>query len=148
MKVIKKIYNAFIQGPVYLILFGLIFFGIGAGLSYKQSSMEREGTQAPGEVISLAENCDDDGCAYAPIVSFIAREGNTVSFRSTYSSNPPAYQVGEKVTVIYLPDTPENAGIKDEGMGFRIVFMIVGGLITCVGLGMFSTSVVKIFIKE
>jgi len=148
MKIIKQIFTSFIKGPVYLILFGLIFFGIGAGLTYKQSSMEQEGTQAPGEVISLTTSCDDDGCAYAPIVSFKTRDGITVTFESIYSSNPPAYDIGEKVTVIYLPDMPEKAGIKDEGMGFRIVFMIVGGLITCVGLGIFSTRVVKSFIRE
>ena len=148
MKIIKQIFASLFHGPVYLIVFGLIFFGIGAGLTYKQSSMEREGAQAAGEVISLDTNCDSDGCAYAPIVSFKTREGISVTFESTYSSNPPAYEIGEKVTVIYLPDEPEQAGIKDEGMGFRIVFMIVGGLITAIGLGMFSTSVVKSFIKE
>jgi hypothetical protein len=148
MSVIKQIFNSFMRGPVYLILFGLIFFGVGAGLSYKQSSMQRAGTQVPGEVVSLDTNCDNDGCAYAPIVSFKTREEKTVTFESTYSSNPPAYEIGEKVTVIYLPDNPEKAVIKGEGTGFRIVFMIVGGLITCVGLGMFSTSVVKSFLKE
>jgi len=145
---IKKIFNAFIRGPVFLILFGLIFFGIGAGLTYKQSYLERGGTQASGEVTSLAESCDDDGCSYTPIVRFITLEGNTFSFRSTYSSYPPEYEIGEKVTVIYLPEAPENVVIKGEGTGFRIVFMIVGGIIACVGLGMFSTTVVKIFIKE
>ena len=148
MSVVKQILNSLIHGPIYLIVFGLIFFGIGAGLTYKQSSVERDGTQVPGEVVSLAENCDNDGCTYAPIVSFKTREGKMVSFESTYSSYPPAYEIGEKVTVIYSLDAPEKAVIKGEGMGFRIVFMIVGGLIAAVGLGMFSTSVVKSFVRE
>ena len=148
MGVIKQIIKSFLNGPVYLIVFGLIFFGIGAGLTYKQINLERDGSQAPGEVISLVTNCDDDGCAYAPIVSFKTREGKTITFESTYSSNPPAYDIGEKVTVIYALDAPDKAVIKGSGLVFRLVFMIVGGLIAGVGLGMFSTSVVKSFIKE
>ena len=148
MSVIKQIYNAFMHGPVYLILFGLIFFGIGAWLTYSQSSLEKRGEQAPGEVIGLDENCSDDGCAYAPLVSFKTNDGITVTFESSYSSSPPAYEVGEQVTVFYLPDAPEKAVIKGEGTGFRIIFMIVGGIITAIGLGAFSTSLVRIFIKE
>lgn len=147
MKIMKQILGSFINGPVYLILFGLIFFVIGGGLSYKQDVLERNGVQAPGEVIDLAPNCDDDGCTYVPIVNFKTREGKTVSFQSTYSSNPPAYEIGEKVTVYYQPDDPDKAGIKGEGMWFRVIFMIVGGVIAAVGLGMFSTSVVKSLIK-
>jgi len=148
MSVIKQIFNSLMHGPVYLIIFGLIFFGIGAGLSYKQINLERDGAQAPGEVISLVTNCDDEGCAYAPIVSFKTREGKTVTFESTYSSNPPAYEIGEKVTVIYALEAPDKAVIKGAGLAFRLVFMIAGGLIAGIGLGMFSTSVVKSFIKE
>lgn len=148
MSILKQIFQSLVRGPIYLILFGLIFFGIGVGLTYRQSVLERDGEQAPGEVISLSTNCDDEGCAYAPVVSFKTRDGNKVTFESSFSSNPPAYEVGEKVTVFYPPDAPEKAIIKGAGLGFRIVFMIVGGLISAVGLGMFSTSVVRIFIKE
>ena len=38
------------HGPIYIILFGLVFFGIGAGLTYTQRAFERQGAQAQGEV--------------------------------------------------------------------------------------------------
>jgi hypothetical protein len=148
MSVVKQILNSLIHGPIYLIVFGLIFFGIGAVMSYKQNNLEQNGVQAQGEVISLVTNCDDDGCAYAPIVSFKTRDAKTITFESTYSSNPPAYEIGEQVTVIYVLEAPEKAGIKGEGLVLRIIFMIAGGLIAAIGLGMFSTSVVRSFIKE
>ncbi len=71
MNFIKRVYKSFMAGPVYIIAFGLVFYGIGAGLTYKQSNYEREGLQAQGEVISLNESCDDEGCTYAP--SFASR---------------------------------------------------------------------------
>lgn len=148
MKVIKQIFNSFVQGPVFIILFGLIFFGIGAGLTIRQANLEREGEQAQGEVIGLSESCDDDGCAYAPVVRFTTRAGQSVTFESTFYSSPPSYRTGERVTVNYPPDAPEKAGIKGEGMLFRIIFLVVGGLIMAVGLGMFSTSLVRSFLKD
>ena len=95
MSVIKRLINSFLQGPVFIILFGMVFFGIGAGLSYKQYVLARDGVQAQGNVTSLSPNCDDDGCTYAPVVRFNTRDGNSISIESTYSSSPPAYDVGE-----------------------------------------------------
>lgn len=137
MSIIKQIYSSLIRGPIYLIIFGLIFFGIGARLSLKQIILERYGTQADGEVISLTTRCDDDGCSYSPVVRFETQYGNKISFESTYSSSPPSYEIGERVTVIYPQETPERAEIKGGGMVFRIIFMIVGGVITSFGLGLF-----------
>lgn len=141
MDTIKRIYSSFMRGPVYVIAFGLIFFGIGAGLSYKQYRLERDGTTAQGEVVSFTSNCDDEGCSYSPVVRFNIQNGETITFESTYSSSPPAYDVGEEVTVIYSPDAPENAQIKGGGKVFRIVFMAVGGVIIAVGLFFFFINV-------
>ncbi len=146
MSVIKQIFNAFTRGPVYIVFFGLIFFGVGAGLTYQQLILEREGVQAQGEVINLVTNCDDEGCSYAPVVRFKAQDGGTISFESTYSSNPPSHYVGETVTVIYRLEAPEKADIKGEGQLFRIIFMSVGGIVIILGLGMFFLNLRNSFI--
>jgi hypothetical protein len=138
MNAIQKIINSFVQGPIYLVLFGLVFFGIGAGLAFKQYVLERDGAEAQGKVVSLDQSCDDDGCTYSPVVSFQTRGGKSVTFDSTYSSSPPAYDIGETVTVIYPPDAPEKAVIKGEGAVFRIIFMAVGGVVIAFGLYMFG----------
>jgi len=148
MSFLKRIYKSFVGGPFYLVLFGLVFFGIGAGLTYRQQILENQSSQAIGEVIYLSESCDDDGCTYAPVVRFETKAGNTVSFESLYSSSPPAYHVGESVQVIYSPENPEKAVIKGEGMLFRIIFMIVGGIVVTVGLGIFGMNVSNSYLES
>jgi len=141
MSLIKRIYKSLMRGPIYILLFGLIFYGIGFGLGYKQYSLERQGLQVQGEVVSFVQKCNDDGCSYAPIVRFQTQDGRSVSYESYFSSSPPAYDVGESVQVFYSPENPEKAAIKGEGQVFRIVFMLVGGVIIIFGLGMFGSNV-------
>ena len=148
MSLIKRLYQSFMRGPIYIILFGLIFFGIGAWLTYSQRTFEREGAEAQGEVVSLTSRCDDDGCSYAPVVSFKTQAGGSVTFETTYSSNPPAYDIGETVTVIYSLENPDKAVIKGQGQGFRIIFMSVGGLVILGGLWMFSSNVRDSFMTK
>ena len=100
-----------------------------------------------GEVVSLTESCDEDGCSYKPVVRFETENGQTVSFEGTYSSSPPAYDIGETVTVIYSITDPEEAVIKGEGQLFRVIFMIVGGVIIAIGLLVFGSNVRNSFIS-
>jgi len=130
-----------VGGPIYIILFGLVFFGIGAGLTYKQRTFERQGAQAQGEVTGLQTNCDNDGCTYTPVVRFTTHAGESISFASSYSSNPPAYDIGESVIVIYSLEDPDKAVIKGQGQLFRIIFMIVGGAVIIFGLAIFSSNI-------
>ena len=137
MSMAKQIYRSLIQGPIYILIFGLIFLAIGAGPTLTQLLIEREGEQAQGEVIRLAERCDSDGCTYAPVVSFVLRNGQTVTFESSYSSNPPSYEVGEQLTVLYPREAPEKAQIKGGGKVLRITFTIVGGIAIFFGVRIF-----------
>ena len=60
---------------------------------------------------------------------------------SSFASSPPAHEIGETVTVFYAPDNPEDAFIKGEGGVFRIVFMIIGGVIILAGFIFFSFNI-------
>lgn len=149
MNTIKRIYKSFMHGPIYVVLFGMIFFGIGGGLTYRQYTFEQQGIQVLGEVTGhTMGNCDDDGCSYKSVVSFKTQDEKSISFPSNYSSSPPAYDVGETVTVFYSPENPEKAIIKGEGKVFRIVFMSVGGVIILFGLSLFTSNVKKSFKTE
>jgi hypothetical protein len=148
MSGLKRAYRSFMQGPILIILFGLAFFGIGAGLSYKYFNLQLNGEQAQGQVIGLSEQCDDEGCAYAPVVSFQTRDGRTVTYRSSYASSPPAYDVGESVTVYFDPENPEKPAIKGEGSIFRIIFVTVGGSIMIFGLYTFGRNLINPIAKE
>lgn len=148
MSLIKRIYKAFVGGPLYVILFGLVFYGVGAGLTYRQRTMERQGLQVTGEVVSLVQNCDDDGCAYAPVVRFETQDGRSVSYESSFSSSPPAYDVGESVQVFYSPENPEKVVIEGEGRVLRLIFTIIGGLIIIFGFSLFGSNIKNSYVES
>jgi hypothetical protein len=149
MDTIKGIYKAFMHGPIYVVLFGMIFFGIGGGLTYRQYTYEQQGIQVQGEITGhTMGNCDEDGCSYKSVVSFKTQRGKSISFATTYSSSPPAYDVGDTVTVFYSPENPEKAIIKGEGLVLRIVFMSVGGVIILFGLSLFASNLRKSSLTE
>lgn len=137
MNVYQRIINSFMHGPIYILFFGFIFFAIGAGMSYHQYNLERNGAQARGEVIALSESCDDEGCTYTPVVRFQTPGGKPVTFESSFSSSPPSHEVGEQVTVLYPTGEPEKADIKGEGKVFRIIFTVVGGVTIIFGMWLF-----------
>ena len=146
----KSIFNKHMIGPLIFLLFGLIFFAIGSGLTMRQRSLERHGIEAPGVVVGLQENYDSDGSTYTPVVHFKTASGQSVEFLSPYSSNPPDYSVGEQVIVVYTLEQPEKALIKGNGQLLHVIFMLVGGVIAVVGAYLtFSTlSEVTIFNLE
>jgi len=148
MSFIKRLYKSFMHGPIYVILFGLVFYGVGAGLTYRQHTMERQGIQVQGEVVSLVQNCDDDGCAYAPLVRFKTQEGQSVSYESSFSSSPPAYELGESVQVFYSPENPEKAVIEGEGRVLRLIFTIIGGLIIIFGMSLFGSNIKNSYVES
>jgi len=148
MNFFKRIWQSFMRGPVWVILFGLVFFGIGAGLTYRQFMIRQDAFEVPGEVIRLNESCDDEGCTYSPVVRFTTQDGRQVTYNSTFSSSPPAYDIGEQVTMFYQPDDPQRATIKGEGGVFRFIFAGVGGVIIVVGLAFFASNIKNSYLEE
>jgi hypothetical protein len=57
-------------------------------------------------------NSSEGGCCvYSPVVEFTVN-GQTYSFDGGNASDPPAYRVGEVVSVIYDPSDPSTAQIN------------------------------------
>ncbi len=104
---------------------------VGAFFMYKSANEFLETSiTAEGTVIDLlrsrSSSSSDNSITYKPLVEFTEKEGNRIEFSSSTSSNPPSYSVGEKVEVLYNPESPNKAKIK----GF---FSIWGG-VTIVGI--------------
>ncbi len=148
MKLFRKIKESIFGVPLFLFLFGLVFFGIGAGLTYHQIIFKMDALQAPGEVIGLSESCDNDGCVYRPDVRFTTVAGETVYYHSTYGSYPPEYQVGEAVNIYYKSDNPQKAIIAGEGGIFRIIFMAIGGIVMLGGVVFFGVNLYNSFLTR
>ena len=129
----KTLFSRQLVGPFIFFLFGMLFFAIGSGMTMRQRTLEKQSVEAPGVVISLQENYDSDGSTYAPVVQFRTNSGQSIEFVSSYFSSPPAYDIGESVTVAYPPDNPTDAIIKGDGQFLHIIFMLLGGIVAAIG---------------
>ncbi|NMC14391.1 MAG: DUF3592 domain-containing protein [Chloroflexi bacterium] len=64
-----------------------------------------------------------------PVVRFTTPQGEEISFTDRVGSNPAEYKVGDKVEVLYNPDHPQEATIKNW---MQVWFTPLG--ITSIGL--------------
>ncbi|ABQ07553.1 DUF3592 domain-containing protein [Flavobacterium johnsoniae] len=96
-----------------------------------------------GDVVELVRERSNNSIMYAPVVSFITKEGSKIEITSSVSSNPPSYNVGETVEIMYNPKEPNKANINSFEslwlgvlvMGiFGIIFFLVGFLIILYGI--------------
>ncbi|MCL1123427.1 DUF3592 domain-containing protein [Shewanella surugensis] len=86
-----------------------------------------------GKVVDYREVYSSSSLTYAPIIEYQIPNGKTLSFASSTSSYPPAYDIGDPVNIRYATGSPQNAMIN----GFFSLWLgeiIVGGL-GCVFLG-------------
>ncbi|MER5939140.1 DUF3592 domain-containing protein [Streptomyces sp. NPDC001928] len=120
-----------------MIAFGTVFLVIGLILAGMSVSFLADAERAPGTVVELEWRSDDNGAsrkarennrpvAY-PVVEFTSADGTARTFRSSTGSNPPSYEEGERVEVLYRADSPEDARIN----GFASLWLlplIFGGI--------------------
>jgi hypothetical protein len=125
-------------------LFTLIGIGllVGAFLLYqKTNSFIASSMKTEGQIIDLISkrSSGDSSSTYAPEVEYLAYDGKTYRFVSSVSSNPPAYDVGEKVEVLYLEANPNEAQLNGffslhlgefiMGILGTVFFLIGGGIL-------------------
>ena len=97
-----------IFGNLFLAAFCL--WGVYAG--YTSWRLQNEGVTTTGTVVRLEESSSAESgcCVYSPVIEFNV-DGQTHSFEGGNASDPPAYDVGEVVNVIYDPSDPNTAQI-------------------------------------
>jgi hypothetical protein len=86
-------------------------------------------SRTQGTVIALRPQQSSDSTTYVPVVRFQLGP-RSIEFDSRASSNPPSYQVGETVPVLYLPSNPYRAKIDS-------FFFLWGGPVILASLGSF-----------
>ncbi|HUI56914.1 MAG TPA: DUF3592 domain-containing protein [Bryobacteraceae bacterium] len=93
----------------------------------------------------VTENVRPGGgrAVYYPRVRFRTAGGRQISFLSSGGSNPPAYRVGESVTVLYDPQDPYNVSIRSFWnvwvlpfilCSLGVFFFLVGGALMAVAV--------------
>ncbi len=114
-----------------MMLVSVLWF-LGAGSAY-EASREKEAswTRAEGTVIRLERKRSTgrkSGSTYYPVFRFNAADGQSYEVRSNYGSNPPSHKRGEKVSVLYPQDNPDDAIMDSFGALFLLpLFFAVFG---------------------
>ncbi|MEU3742327.1 DUF3592 domain-containing protein [Streptomyces sp. NPDC032198] len=128
-----------------LIAFGTLFTVIGLILAGVSISFLTDAERAKGTVVSLEWRIDhsgsssksrgSDGPVAYPVVEFTSADGKPRSFEGSMGSNPPAYDQGERVDVLYRADSPGDARI-DGFVSLWLLPLIFGGIgLVIVGVG-------------
>lgn len=115
---------------------GAIFISLNT-VEFLKTALTTQGT-----VVELQPVRSHKSTTYKPVVDFIDVKGVKIEFASGSSSNPPSYEVGEKVEVLYNPKEPQDAKIKSFfslWMGPLIVG-IVGAVFFAVGFSFFISE--------
>ena len=131
--------------PPLFLLVGVILLVAAALSSAAIWRLERSGVRAPGVVSSLdASHCGSQNlsvCFHA-VVTYDNSRGQRVSFRDGHGSNPPAYRVGQGVTVLYRPDRPRSAIIERGILNWTgpLALGSMGGVFILFGIAILAKS--------
>lgn len=116
------------------------------GLSLLSEARERRDTWNRGVAtvseLEKVEATAETGATWRPIFT-LAAEGKEYVIRSSSSSNPPAYTVGEKVEMLYPAENPEEA-VTNNFMGLYLwpsVLLVMAGVEAVVALVLILISV-------
>jgi hypothetical protein len=130
--------------PVALIV-GIGLAAGGAYFAFIQINLSLRGEVVWGEVVRLEPGSSTSASGQAtlfPLVSFRASNGESVTFRHRTGRKPSPYSVGDTVPVIYLPDQPDEALIREKGMNWVLpgVLLLTGPLLIVLSLRGIATT--------
>ncbi|WP_442107716.1 DUF3592 domain-containing protein [Pseudomonas sp. NUPR-001] len=105
---------------------------LGAGVSYKSTDeFLAKAESATGSVVALLNNQG----GYAPVIAYVDREGKPFELISSFSSNPPAYSVGDRVEVVYSAGAPADGKIAGITVWLAtIILAALGAVLLAVGI--------------
>lgn len=132
VKIIKYVFSA--------IGIGLL---LGAGALYQHTSaFVARASSTSGVVVELVESRSSDSVTWKPRVSYSDAHGRVTQFTSPTSSNPPSYEAGETVEVLYVPGEPDSAEINGffSLWGGTLILSILGAVFGLTGAGIWMVQ--------
>jgi hypothetical protein len=126
----------------------LVGLGMFSGAFYLYQNTNEfiaSATRVDGTVIDLIATRSSDSTTYKPVVTFTTLEGEKIEITSSSSSNPPAYNKGERVDVFYMPDAPREAKISSyfSLWGVSPIIGGIGSIFFLIGAGMMLAGTLK-----
>jgi hypothetical protein len=109
--------QGFKKAAPFMALFAVILVSLGIIQSFDVARLQSRGVRAPGEIVGLKQESGSGGqYSYHPIVRFRTDRNARVQFTDSFGSNPPVYRAGDKVTVLYLAESPQRNAMIDRGL--------------------------------
>lgn len=113
------------------IIFGLVgglLVLIGVFLYIRTRIFIGKAQEVKGTVIEMvySRNSDGDG-GFSPVYQFKTLDGQNIVIHDSLSSNPPRFQVGQEVKVLYDPGNPQKARLN-KWMNLYFVPVLLAGI--------------------
>jgi hypothetical protein len=115
---------------------GLLLLWVAEAFYSQSSRLVHHGLRAQGTVVdTVIGTTRKNGHVWYPIVRYTAQDGGSYRFQSSSGSNPPAYNVGDTVEVLYWPADPEHGTINGffSLWGGPLIAGVLGGVFTSIG---------------
>ena len=116
------------------LIFGLIFGGVGFLLAalamfflIRTRIFINNSQQTQGTITQMVYSRDSESSGYIPVFRFRTLQGQEVEVSGNLRTNPPQFQVGQTIDVLYDPDNPQKARIK-KWMNLYFVPALLGFL--------------------
>ncbi|GAB3946315.1 hypothetical protein GCM10028805_16600 [Spirosoma harenae] len=139
-------------GDLFIFLFfsiGVLFLSIAYYIYYSSQQLIKEWIMTKGVVIGM-HRMKPREYPVAPSIRYQTQDGRERVFHSSEGRNPPAYQIGDEVTMYYDPGNPEKVQLEGDYLmvyvmgGFGIVFLLfsvweIGSSTAAIWKWLFST---------
>lgn len=116
------------------VIFGLVFGGVGFLLAalalfflIRTRIFINNSEQTQGTVTQIVYSRDSENSDYTPVFRFRTFQGQEVEVSGNLRTNPPQFQVGQTIDVLYDPENPQKARIK-KWMNLYFVPALLGFL--------------------
>ncbi|WP_198146878.1 DUF3592 domain-containing protein [Maribacter thermophilus] len=126
---IEYLYYGMLLISIFLIYFALRQYN-------GTRELMQSGIKTKAEVVDLIEVSDDEGTAFKPVFEYRDRSKNLMTFKSQVSSRPAPYKIGDKVNIIYSPESDERKVVSFWGLyRWTIILLCIASPLLIIGGG-------------
>ena len=121
---------------------GFVFLAAGAAFLLHTAVFVRQAMPASGKILSLQPMLDQQNGTvnYAPIFTFAADDGKVYTVTANTATNPPGFEIGQTVRVLYRKADPGGARLPSF---WQLWFLTICFLM----LGVFSTAAGSLLLR-
>jgi len=100
------------QAAIIIALLGLTLLTKGLADFIRVVAFYKFSRKTIAVVVGMVEKDWDSSDVYYPVLEFRLPKNKKIRFQGAVGSSPPAYKVGDKVAIRYVPQKPELAKIN------------------------------------